>query len=145
MFENKRPLCREQYNICTDTWKQKTLCVENNTIFTQYQNCPRIGDFPLIWSPLIWMISQDIHMTLNNISFIFLKCAPIYFFVHSTIGSLGFQILFAHRIYINLLTGSVSLHENAHFVFYFRKTSMPDRIMENEVIHCLFTKTKSRT
>ena len=28
-------VCREQYNIYTDVWKQKTLFVENNTIFTQ--------------------------------------------------------------------------------------------------------------
>ena len=25
---------REQYNMYTDAWKQKTLCVEDNTIFT---------------------------------------------------------------------------------------------------------------
>ena len=28
-------LCREQYNIYTDAGKQKNLCVDNNTIFTQ--------------------------------------------------------------------------------------------------------------
>ena len=27
MLENKRPLCREQYNIYTDASKQKNLCV----------------------------------------------------------------------------------------------------------------------
>ena len=98
------------------------------------------------WSqPLICLVSTDMDERLGYtygydiVSLIFLKCAPIYFFVHLTIGSLGFQIFFAHRIYMNLLTGFVSLHENAHFVFYFRKTSMPDRFMGNELIHCIFT------
>ena len=55
MLENKRPFCWEQYNIYIDAWKQKTLCVENNTIFTQYQDCPRLGDFPL----LLWLLQES--------------------------------------------------------------------------------------
>ena len=34
-------LCWEQYNIYLDAWKQKTLCVQNDAIFTQYQNSRR--------------------------------------------------------------------------------------------------------
>ena len=30
-LKNKRPLCRDQYNIYTDAWKQKTLCSGINT------------------------------------------------------------------------------------------------------------------
>ena len=47
-------VCWEQNNIYTDVWKQKTfcskqktLCVENYTIFTKYQNCSWSPDLPL--------------------------------------------------------------------------------------------------
>ena len=57
MLENKRSLCREQYNIYIDAWKQKTLCftlVTSDVTHSRHsthsiwsQNCPRIGLSPL--------------------------------------------------------------------------------------------------
>ena len=55
------PLCREQYNIYIDAWKQKTLCVTlvtNDVTHSRHsthsigdENCSRIGNYLLLLTP----------------------------------------------------------------------------------------------
>ena len=94
-LKTKEPLCWEQYNIYINAWKKrpfvlrtiqylhrclkkKTLCVEKNTILTQYQNCCRTGDFPLLmsYSPIcLWRqnaYNSKQNRIQNIITFIYL-------------------------------------------------------------------------
>ena len=70
-LKTKEPLCREQYNIYTDAWKQKNICVENYTIFTQMLENKRTFVRVQKLRPY-WLFSTTVEITLNV--FFYFEC-----------------------------------------------------------------------